>query len=575
MIAVVDCQGNRLYNSPAYEKVLGYTATDLRRQPAHEQIHPADQARVLQATEKARITGQGQKLEYRMRHKDGSWRVLESTASAICNEKGEAEKLVIVNRDVSERKRAEELLAHNALHDQLTGLPNRFLFLDRLQRAIARGRRHLDFKLAVLFIDIDEFKVYNDSGHTAGDELLIQIGKRLPGCFRETDTVSRSGCGDSTWGGVNDGVARLGGDEFTVLLEDISSAKDAIRIARRIQERLTKPVAINDLNVVISASVGIALATFDYSKAEDLVRDAELAMYRAKRTGKARCQVFDPQMHSAAVRRLELETDLRKAVTNEELTVYYQPIVSLETNRIVGFEALSRWQRPDGFVPPNEFIPVADETGLILPVNRSLMHDSCMQLREWQSEFPSDPPLFMSMNLAPKQFTDSKVSEVIREIIEQTGVSADTLHLEIMESIATGDVERSIHVLSKLRELGVRLSIDDFGTGYSSLSRLWKLPLDNVKVDRTFICEMENNSERQEIVKLIITLAQTLNLKVIAEGAETERQACILKELKCEMAQGYFFSHPGPPEAITDLLNRSLLGNVVTQAAEEIPTKLK
>jgi PAS domain S-box-containing protein len=558
MIAVVDCRGNRLYNSPSYEKVLGYTAADLVDKPAHEQIHPADRGRVLQAAETARLTGQGQRLEYRMRHKDGSWRVLESTASAVVNEKGDVEKLVIVNRNISERKRAEELLAHNALHDQLTNLPNRTLFLDRLQRAIARGRRHLDYKFAVLFIDVDEFKVYNDSlGHSVGDELLIQIGKRLVGCFRETDTVSRSRCTDYDWGVVNDGVARLGGDEFTVLLEDISSARDAIRVAERIQERWNPPFTINAQNVEISASVGIALGTPEYSEAADLIRDAELAMYRAKSAGKARCEMFKSQMHAAAVRRLRVETDLRRGLDHKELIVYYQPIVSLGGGKVVGFEALSRWQRSDGLVSPDEFISIADETGLILPINRLLMRDACDQLRIWQSEFPSDPPLTMSMNLAPKQFTQSEISEVMREIIEHTDVSGDTLQLEIMESIAMSDADRSAHVFAELRALGIRLSIDDFGTGYSSLSRLWKLPLDSLKIDRSFICAMDNDSDSREIVRLIITLAHTLNLSVVAEGVETNEQLRVLKQLNCETAQGYFFSPPAPPEVITELLKNN------------------
>lgn len=561
MIAVVDCQGNRLYNSPAYEKVLGYTAADLLTKPASEQIHPADRARVLQAAEEARFTGQGQRVEYRMRHKDGSWLVLESTASVVRNEKGDAEKLVIANRDISERKRAEELLTHSALHDQLTNLPNRTLFLDRVQHAIARERRHLDYKFAVLFIDIDEFKVYNDSlGHSVGDELLIQIGQRLVGCFRETDTVSRSSCTGDDWGVVNDGVARLGGDEFTVLLEDISSARDAIRVAHRIQERWKTPFAINTQNVVISASVGIALGSSEYSEAADLVRDAELAMYRAKGSGKARCEMFNSQMHAAAVRRLKMETDLRKGLDRKELIVYYQPIVSLCSGKVVGFEALSRWQRPDGLVAPNEFVTVADETGLILQINCSLMRDACAQLKLWQSEFPSDPPLMMSMNLAPKQFKQLDVSEVMRETIEQTHVSANTLQLEIMESLAMDDVERSAHVFAGLRALGIRLSIDDFGTGYSSLSRLWKLPLDSLKIDRSFICEMDNDSDSREIVRLIITLAHSLNLGVVAEGTETSGQICVLKQWKCEMAQGYIFSPPVPPKAVMELLKNTVHG---------------
>jgi len=554
MIAVVDNQGNRLYNSPAYQKVLGYSPADLQTQSSADQIHPADRARVYQTAEKARLTGRSQRLEYRMRHKDGSWRVLESTASAIYSGDGRIEKLVIVNRDITERKHAEEMLAHNAFHDHLTNLPNRALFLDRLQHAIVRARRHSDYRFAVLFIDIDQFKVFNDSlGHSAGDQLLIQIGRRLAGCFREGDTVSHSGIDDPVTVADNS-LARLGGDEFAVLLEDIFNAGDAVRVAQRIQDKWTIPFVINGQEVVISASIGIALNSTACAEAENLVRDAELAMYRAKQEGKARCQVFDPAMHESAVRRLRLETELRRAIELRELKVYYQPIVALKTGRITGFEALSRWQRPAGLVLPSEFIPVADETGLILPINRLLLLDACEQLRSWQSRFPSEPPLMMSVNIAPRQFAQSELAADVHSVIEQTGVAPDTVQLEIVETIAMGEAGRAAQVLAELKSVGVRVSIDDFGTGYSSLSRLQRLPVDSLKVDRTFISTMADDSDSQEIVRLIITMAHTLNLQVVAEGVETERQTSILKRLNCEMAQGYFFSRPAPAEAMVELL---------------------
>jgi diguanylate cyclase (GGDEF)-like protein/PAS domain S-box-containing protein len=295
MIAVVDGNGQRIYNSPAYEHILGYSAAELQTTSAVEQIHPDDRQRVVEAAHKARLTGQGERLEYRIRHKDGSWRILESTASAIRNAKGETEKLVIVNRDISERKRAEELLAHNAFHDGLTNLPNRALFIERLQRAFALGRRRADYKFAVLFIDIDEFKVFNDSlGHTVGDELLIQIGRRLIASLRESDTISRPEVGDSS---RDDTLARLGGDEFTVLLEDIRSASDAIRVAERLQNKLAPVFRVQGYDVVVTASIGIALNSADCKQGEDLLRDANIAMYRAKRAGKARCEVFDMAEH--------------------------------------------------------------------------------------------------------------------------------------------------------------------------------------------------------------------------------------------------------------------------------------
>lgn len=554
MIAVVDAGGQRLYNSPAYERVLGYSAVELQIESPFDQIHPGDRARVMQAAEKAQLTGRGENLEYRMRHKDGSWRVLESTARAVYGEKGEIEKLVIVNRDITERKRAEEMLAHNVLHDVLTNLPNRALFLDRLEQANIRARRHSDYKFAVLFIDVDEFKILNDSlGHSAGDELLVQIGKRLASCFRETDTLSRTGSKNLTL--AKDGsLARLGGDEFTVLLEDISDLAQAIRVAERILERWAAPFVIDGQEVVVSASIGIAMSSDSYTEAEGLVRDAEIAMYRAKQAGKARCEVFNPAMHAIAVRRLTLERELRKGIEGGELRIHYQPIVALSEGRIIGFEALSRWQRQEKLVPPGEFIPIADETGLILSINRLLLLDACRQLKLWQHNFPSNSPLTMSVNIAPRQFSQASLAKDIGLAIEQTGVSPASLQLEIMETTAMGDAEKAGHTLADLRAIGVRLSIDDFGTGYSSLSRLQRLPVDCLKVDRSFICRMEDDPDSLEIVRLIIAMAHTLDLKVVAEGTETEKQISALQRLGCEMAQGYFFSRPLPADEVSTLL---------------------
>src|ERR1019366_1805212 len=367
MIALVDSDGHRLYNSPAYQKVLGYSPEDLRGTSSIEQVHPDDRPRVLKAAEKACLSGQRERVEYRMRHKDGSWRTLESTACAIRNARGQTEKLVIVNRDITERKRAEEMLVHNAFYDGLTNLPNRALFLDRLQHALTLSKRHSNYKFAVLLIDVDEFKIINDSlGHTAGDELLIQIGQRLKDSVRRADTVSRPRMSEVPGTPANDDtLARLGGDEFAVLLDDIRDPIEAVRVAERVQAELASPFVVNQQEIVISASIGIASSISPHTQAQDLLRDADIAMYRAKRAGKARCEVSDTAMHANAVKRLRLETDLRKALDQGEFRVYYQPIVSLQTGKITGFEALSRWQRPEGIVPPMEFIPVAEEIGLI------------------------------------------------------------------------------------------------------------------------------------------------------------------------------------------------------------------
>src|SRR5450755_3634032 len=559
MIALVDSDGRRLYNSPAYQKVLGYSPEDLKNTSSFEQIHPDDRLRVVKAAEKARQTGCGERLEYRVRHRDGSWRSLESTASPIRNAKGQTDKLVIVNRDITERKRAEELLAHNAFHDGLTNLPNRALFLDRLQHALTLSKRHSNYKFAVLLIDIDEFKIVNDSlGHTAGDELLIKIGQRLKDSVRRADMVSRprmSGITDSP--ATDDTLARLGGDEFSILLDDIRNPIEAVRVAERVQAELAAPFLVNQEEIVISASIGITSSISPHTQAEDLLRDADIAMYRAKRAGKARCEVSDAAMHANAVKRLRLESDLRRALDQGEFRVFYQPIVSLPTGKIAGFEALTRWQRPEGILPPIEFIAVAEETGLIIPMNRQLLREACQHLQSWQSEFPSSPPLSLSVNLTSKEFAQPDLVGEIRKSLDQTGLDPGCLQLEIIETIAMGDTEKSGHVLSQLKALGVRLSIDDFGTGYSSLGRLRRIPVDTLKIDRSFISNMDSDPENREIVRTIIMLAHNLGLKVVAEGTETEEQVTQLKQLNCEMAQGYFFSRPADDQAMLKLLARN------------------
>ena len=556
MIALVDSQGHRLYNSPAYQKVLGYSPEELQATSTLEQIHPDDRPRVLEAAEKARLTGQGQPLEYRIRHKDGSWRILESTASAIRNSKGETEKLVIVNRDITERKRAEQMLVHNAFHDGLTDLPNRALFLDRLQHVVNLAKRHPNYKFAVLFIDVDEFKLYNDSlGHNAGDQLLIMIGQRLTGSLRREDTVSRPSL-ESRLSSDNedDTLARLGGDEFTVLLYDIRDASDAIRVAERVAGRLAAPFTVNGQEIVISASIGIALSTTAHSGAEELLRDADIAMYRAKRAGKARCEVFDSAMHASAVNRLRLETDLRKALERGEFVNYYQPIVAFPQGNIIGFEALARWQTPQGMVSPAEFVGVANETGIILPMNRALLLQACQHLRQWQQQFPSPAPLSMSMNVSAREFDYPDLGREIAATLRQTSLHPSQLQLEIMETIAMGDSEKAGAAMGKLKALGVRLSIDDFGTGYSSLSRLQGFPVDTLKIDRSFISQMESDRESLEMVRIIITLAHNFRLRVVAEGVETRGQADQLQELGCELAQGYLYSRPVPAQEVPRLL---------------------
>jgi EAL domain-containing protein (putative c-di-GMP-specific phosphodiesterase class I) len=352
----------------------------------------------------------------------------------------------------------------------------------------------------------------------------------------------------------DDTLARPGGDEFVVLAEELHDPSDAIRISERVQERLSRPFNVSGQEIVISASIGIAFSGSAGAEADEVLRDAEIAMYRAKRAGKSRCEVFDSAMQADAVKRLQLETDLRKALELDEFRVHYQPLVSLASGQIMGFEALTRWQRPQQLVMPGEFIEVADEIGIILPINRNLLREACNQLRRWHALFPSETPFTINVNITAKQFEHAGLASEIHEILTQTGMDPRYLDLEITENIAMADAERSAIVLAELKALGVRLSIDDFGTGYSSLCRLQQFPVDTLKIDRTFISNMGRDLEAHEIVRIIIMLAHSLGLGVVAEGIEDEAQMAMLKEIGCQLGQGYLFSKPTDAESIEQLL---------------------
>ncbi|MGB7583962.1 MAG: EAL domain-containing protein, partial [Terriglobales bacterium] len=496
MIALVDVNGRRLYNSPAYEKVLGYSATELRATSAFEQVHPDDRERVQAAAREARLTGTGKRLEYRIRHKNGEWLVIESSASAIRNEKGEVEKLVIVNRDITERKRAENKLEHTTLHDGLTDLPNRQMFLKRLQRACDRAARDAFYKFAVLFVDIDGFKVFNDTmGHRVGDELILDIGQRLANCLRFEDTLSRvAGKRPDDVQEADEVLARLGGDEFTILVGSLSEPSDAMRVAKRIQGALAEPFSIQGREVFTSASIGISLSATPYDRAEDLLRDADIAMFRAKTLGKSRCEFFDEEMHTKAVAQLQLETDLRRAVEGKEFVLHYQPIVLLETGEITGFEALVRWQHPkDGLLYPDRFLSVVEKTGLVVPLGRWILREACQDAHRWRVLRDPQVNLTIMVNVSPRQFADPDLTSDVEGALRETGMDARRLHLEITESAAMADPERSRHLLTRLKGLGISVSIDDFGTGHSSLSRLRRFPVDVVKIDRSFITHMDSD----------------------------------------------------------------------------------
>jgi diguanylate cyclase (GGDEF)-like protein len=428
-----------------------------------------------------------------------------------------------------ELEQSREHFRHAAFHDALTGLPNRSLFTDHLRIALQRSHQNEEYLFCVLFLDLDRFKNINDSlGHPCGDELLILVARRLETCIRQTDMV-----------------ARFGGDEFAILLDSINDSSDAIRVAEKVQQAISAPFKLASHEAITTASIGVALSTANYAEAEDIIRDADTAMYRAKDRGKARYEIFDTAMHTRAVTLLRLESDLRRALEKDELFVCYQPIVSVRDGELHGFEALVRWLHPErGIVSPEDFISLAEETGLILPLGLNVLRDACRQLRIWQQRSIANRDLIMSVNLSGKQLTQPDLIERIEEVLRESQIDPWHLKLEITETVVMENPELAAVTLVKLRSLGVRLSIDDFGTGYSSLSYLNRFPVDTLKIDRSFVASMNETDENLQIVKTIITLASNLGMQVVAEGVENEEQLTQLKLLKCQYAQGFYFSEP-------------------------------
>jgi predicted signal transduction protein with EAL and GGDEF domain len=449
---------------------------------------------------------------------------------------------------------AQERLLHDALHDQLTQLPNRTLFMDRLQRAVSARARRSELLFAVLFVDLDRFKTINDSlGHPAGDALLLEIARRLAGAIRRDDLVSRPGAGAPP---SETTLARLGGDEFTVLVEGIRDPSDAVRIAERIQAALSVPITLDGQDVFTSASIGIAVSTSLHRSADDVVRDADLAMYRAKASGGDRCAVFDATMHQHAVKRLQLETDLRRALDRGELRLHYQPIVRLSDHRIVGFEALLRWEHPDqGLLSPAAFLDVAQDAGLLTRIDRWVLAEACSQARDWKPAGAGDPSISVSVNISAQGFGQADIVRQVEQALRESRLDPARLRLEITESAAMADAERARAILGELKALGVRLSLDDFGTGYSSLSYLQRFPVDTLKIDRSFVIGMDQNDECRQIVGTILHQARTLKLDVVAEGTETTAQVGYLARLECGFGQGFFFSKPIPADRILAALS--------------------
>jgi diguanylate cyclase (GGDEF)-like protein/PAS domain S-box-containing protein len=602
-------QSGEIYFSPRWKTMIGLADTAHESTPSEwlRRVHSDDDAK-LQADLTRHLDGHSAHFEneHRLLHEDGIYRWVLARGIRVLGEHGQPSRIAGSLTDITERKVAEEQLLRNAFYDGLTNLPNRALFMDRLGRAIGRARRHPDYLFAVLFLDVDRFKVVNDSlGHVVGDELLMAVAKRLEKCLRPGDTA-----------------ARLGGDEFTLLLDDVHDIEDATRVAERVHIELSKPFTLGGAELFPAASIGIAISgdkgvLTRYERPEDLLRDADTAMYRAKALGRGRHEIFDEAMHERAVATLRLETDLRRALENQSFHVFYQPIVSLGDGRITGFEALARWEHPErGMVPPSEFIPLAEETGLVIALDHQILRQACRQARIWQQQFPREAHawndsasdgatdarlleeivfdgavpaasdseastlLTLSANLSSKHFSQPDLPAQIEQILKETAFPPAQLRLEITESVILDNIESAAAILQQLKGLGVQLALDDFGTGYSSLSYLHRLPLDILKIDRSFVMRLGGGKsgldDNSEIVSAIIMLARNLNMAIVAEGVETRAQMEKLQSLRCEYGQGFYFSRPLSSEEAATLLMEDRAWSILSdKTGETIKGKLE
>jgi diguanylate cyclase (GGDEF)-like protein/PAS domain S-box-containing protein len=526
-----DLIANTVYFSPRWKMMMGGEDREIGNNPDDwlNRIHPLDRE-LFDRTLSTHLEGRSPhfECEYRVGLKDGSIRWFRVRGLAIWNENNQPERIAGSQTDITEYYKVREQLTHDALHDPMTGLPNRTLFMDRIGQAIKKSIRRENYLCSVLFLDLDRFKLINDSlGHIAGDSLLVEVANRLRECLRSEDTI-----------------ARLGGDEFVILLDNIKSTEDSVNIARKILNTFKKSFIIDGQEIFSSVSIGIALGGPEYNAPDDLLRDADTAMYRAKHLGKNRYELFGNHLRVHALHQLNLETDLQRALERGEFSLVYQPIVDLDDHQLVGFEALVRWQHPErGLVNPVDFIPLAEETGLIVQIGWWIIREACLQMYNWILKYPLFERLSMSVNISSKQFTQHDFVEQIRLVLEEIGLNAPNLNLEITEGSVMQDPISVANKLRQLKEIGVDLMMDDFGTGYSSLNYLRTFPIDILKIDRSFINQMKNEAGL-EIVKTIVNLAHNLKMQVVAEGVENSSQSKCLKDLGCEYAQGYLFSKP-------------------------------
>lgn len=527
-----ELQNDEVYYSQRWKGMLGYADRDISNSSDEwiKRIHPEDVEKLkLDLTAHFKGSTSHFENEHRMLHRDGTYRWMLSRGLAVFDENKKALRIAGSQTDITDRKYAEEKLLHDAFYDTMTGLPNRGLFLDHLTLAVERAKRKKDYQYAVLFMDLDRFKDVNDvHGHLTGDKLLVAVAHKLSKRLRATDTF-----------------ARFGGDEFVILLEDIQNINDANQVVEWIMQELSQTFSIDGHEINISASIGIVMGEKSYQTPDDVLRDADIALYNAKGKGKSRSELFTHEMRDQVIERLELETDLRRAVQNDELTIHYQIISSLKTNRVVGFEALVRWNHPQrGLLQPGEFIPFAEETGQIIAIDRWVMEKACSQLKEWQDEYANLEPIYMSVNMTTSHLTHPDITDFIQSIIQKTEIAPDCLRIEITESAILEYTEDNAEILQRIRDLGVQVQIDDFGIGYSSLSYLSKFPINGLKIDNSFINTINTDNSNLQIVQAIISLSNELGIGVVAEGIEDGAQLDQLIKLGCEFGQGYYLSNP-------------------------------
>ncbi len=540
-----DLDRDAMHLSPRWCALVGLEPEERHASPEEwwRRIHPDDVERV-RAELDAHLSGKSEtfEIEHRMVHNQGRYLWVLTRGEAVRDVHGAPARIAGSLTDITKQKLAEERLRHDALHDDLTGLPNRSMFMDHFGRVLERARRsEQTFQFAVLFLDFDRFKRINDSlGHLVGDQLLIAIARRLGSCVRPSDTV-----------------ARLGGDEFAVLLERVAGVTGATRLAERVHQALREPFRVSGLEVFITASIGIAVASRTYERPEDILRDADTAMYRAKAAGKARHEVFDEAMHARAIEQLKLEVELGLAVKRKEFCLRYQPVVSLEDGRPVGVEAFARWQHPNrGLLAPVSFLSVAEESGLIVDIGWWIFREACTQMKAWQDRFQSARSLAIHVNLSGKELFQPELPERIEAVLAETGLKPEHLVLDIPENVIMHKAESSVTILGQLKSLALRIHLDDFGTGYSSLGYLHRFQIDTLKIDHSFIRHLRSGGENWKTVRAIVSLAKNLGMDVIAEGVESEEQFEQLRKLRCKSAQGSFFEEPLTDDEMARFLSR-------------------